>query len=955
MTQNLPNKSYRLIGDGVGTETRRSVTFTPDADMTLRHWSFIGMRVTNPALEFIDHLLNEVDTMEWEIRTTAGDHTPNTTSASLLASGSFDFRYTSSWKLNRPIKYTITLVTPLELTGSTEYSFILKVPDDEPYLKYPLGWVDTYVSGAAGEVDASVCCAEYASSDSTWHNPSNTYNLTLYVLDDQAGETWHVVIDGNGYMQPDRMKGYRCEQAASGLAQSRGGQAEYSQLRYPYSNFSQDNWTSGSGQLEMDDPSAFLYAMTVDTTVPHQTILGPRVYLTGIESDNPEYDPTTVVARLLPDTDNSDMSGAACYFAQKFTCPTEDLTASAVGARIAKMPWAFRHTVSIGIYDDVGGEPGALLTGWQETTPTFKWAWRDEAIDYLLTGDTDYWVVVKTDQYWGFAAEHRLMFDTDGSAPGGAAMWSKEGTDWTELTGYSMCFRINYGAAAAMNGNVMKIVYGQVDSTDNLYCVAGKEVYQWDETNQHWDPLTAELTADGTDLICFNDLLLVAQGYNNNAKTWDGTVWADAGDAFKYFHIGKGYLWATVASNEVRHSNDAAAWSSSVYVGEDIWDITAFANYQGRLIVGKENGLWEIDDQDLAIEYLRFDEHANPENCKGMTVWSGMLFLPVHNTIWRWQGSQYRDVGPTDKRAGPTKDWPNKITRMTSTPPMLLACATPIVDTGAGGIMAYNGMGWHHLTWATRIAQDAYAIAVTTELGTNELRVWVAEGSRVSYIKYPTFTNNRYDWSSAEYDINGGSLICSWWDGGLKDALKFWNRFTLIADIPADTSIEIYAARDGEDWRGTTDYIFLGELKNEHLTDNGEYTVMFPDGTVAKSIQPIFILNTNNSSKTPRIKAYNIESLVRQIPVYTYTFRVLLANNITKMDGTTESARTADDMWEELQRAAMQNAPIIISFPMKSVRGVISYLREETVQFTLDGMDNEVWERVAVVTVVEAT
>jgi len=144
-------------------------------------------------------------------------------------------------------------------------------------------------------------------------------------------------------------------------------------------------------------------------------------------------------------------------------------------------------------------------------------------------------------------------------------------------------------------------------------------------------------------------------------------------------------------------------------------------------------------------------------------------------------------------------------------------------------------------------------------------------------------------------------------------------------------------------------------LKAQQLSDNGEYTLMFPDGMVAKSIQLIFILTTQDSTKTPRIKAYNVESLVRQQPVYAYTFRVLLADNITKMDTTTESTRTANDMWEELQRAAAKNEPVVISFPMKTARAVISYLREETAQYKPEGMEGEIWERVAVVTAIEAT
>jgi len=93
---------------------------------------------------------------------------------------------------------------------------------------------------------------------------------------------------------------------------------------------------------------------------------------------------------------------------------------------------------------------------------------------------------------------------------------------------------------------------------------------------------------------------------------------------------------------------------------------------------------------------------------------------------------------------------------------------------------------------------------------------------------------------------------------------------------------------------------------------------------------------------------------VRQVPVYAYTFRLLLADNITKLDGTTETTRTADTMWEELQRTAAKNEPIIVSFPNRSIRGVISHLREETVAYRATGMDAETWERNAIVSVIEA-
>jgi len=389
-------------------------------------------------------------------------------------------------------------------------------------------------------------------------------------------------------------------------------------------------------------------------------------------------------------------------------------------------------------------------------------------------------------------------------------------------------------------------------------------------------------------------------------------------------------------------------------VGTNLYNITDFINYAGRLLVGKENGIWDIDDQDLAREYTRFEGQEHPENCKGWAVWSGMLFIPIQETsIWRWTATNYREVGPSDVTSGPTAKWPCKITRLFPSASKLWAAASPQTATGFGGLMCYNGMGWHSMARQNIVNYSNKALFITTELG-SEIRVWFACKTRPMYVKLSNYTNNRFDDPVMLFDNMGGIVVTSWWDGGLKDALKFWNRLNLIADIPTHSYIEIWAAKDGEDWETTADFILVGVLHSDDLSDDGEYSLMFPDGMVAKSIQLIFYLRTGDNDETPRIRAYNIESLVRQQPVDAYSFRILLADNITKMDGTT-ATRSANTMWEDLKRARAKNAPVIVAFPGKAVRGMISQLEEMTYRYKPLGTSSEVWERTANVTVIEAT
>jgi len=978
MGMEFPAKAFEGVPACENYLTRLAVSYTPAADMTLRQFAFVGQRWN--WVKTYDETPTDITTIEWEIR--ADDSTkPGTAANTLLASGSFDFRYTSVWKIFRILKFVVTLPTALVLTGATKYWIVFKSPSDARYVNNPLLWATTYDIGAGSEVDAAVYCSVFDSNAGTWSAGDNSYNLTLYIASAQAGVQWHVVIDGNGYMTPDKLRGYQCTQGASPLAQSRGGQSEYSQLRFPYTALSQDSWMGGSGQLNMTDGdmTAFLYSLNLDTLVPGQAILGPQLHKTGNSSGTTsviQYSTSSFKLFRIPG-DGAHLTDVR-YFAQKFQAGA-DFTATRIEVKMQTLNYAAWGTKKICLCADSPGDPTNVaaggLTGWLDiTAPTLKFGWHGATINENLTNGTNYWIVVWITPvyfHYGPAAPWKFAFDVGGSAPGGIAEHSPDGTTWTIMThageSNSMLFRVN-GAYSELSATSTKFAYGEAGGNPYLVCLAGKYVYRWDEGNQYWIDMSTGimgdgndlLDANGTDIIFFNNKLFVAQGLSDNARVWDGGGyvfgnWADVGQTVKYWHISHGYLWASTNVSEIKHSNDGAAWSAAIVVGTNLYDITGFIDYSGRFLIGKENGIWDWDVNDVTIEYTRFEGQAHADNCRGWEVWSGMLFIPIQNTaVWRWQPSGYKEVGPTQAQlAGPSSKWANQLTRFASTASRMWASATPMAATGYGGLQVYNGLGWHNYV-RHEYANDANnAIFVTTEVG-SEYRIWYGEGKRVTYIKLPTFTNNRFDWASADFSTESGFLVTSWWDGGLKDALKFWNRLTIIADLPDNTYINVYLAKDGEDWETTTDMILLGQLTNAQLTAESEYILMFGDYMVAKSIQLVFELGTTDASVTPRIRAYNMECLIRQVPVDIHQFRVLLAKNVTKLDKTT-ATRTPAQMWEELQRVRAKNNPILVSFPGFTVRGFISHLSRIVDRYTTEGTQKVKWDLIANVAVIEAT
>ena len=1110
---------FWTIGDGMGARTRLAVSFTPSSTIDMTHWSLVGKKFSSWHVYFSGTALQEVNHLEWELRYGL-NHTVDE-GRPALATGVIDFSGISVWKLGRIIEYTVVLDKRVRVTEGVEYFFVVKTPEDEYNLLYPFAWAFD-----PDEVDNTKYSTGYY-DHSSWAAGDNTTTLLGRVFNDQAGSEWHVIIDGLGYMTPAKLSSYRSEQISSGLAATRGGQEEYSQLLYPYSNLSQESWELGSGQLQAEDPRKFYYAGNMDTVIPSQAILGPLPHRTGTappitETVAPQYEADQVTERQLIDPEYSTVVDPVNYYAQRFIADLSsyDVVLNSVGVRVARLPYRVQYELQVCICEDIGDVPQNVLlggiTGWQTLESHWWWYWQDMPVNGILTHDTPYWVVVRTTQPWGSLPEHKVMFDRTGSGYG-VAHYSSGGVVWNlaHTLEQSMIYRINGGSSSPLHGDVSAFAYGLLGDFEDerLFAVAaGKKVYIWNETNGAWDDISAGISAVApydqtlfpiTDLTFFDGNLLVAQGYGGPVRVWDkddgwipattanlilggdfesqidldqwtvptGTLSSvsggftgnygqlvsgpggsdegemyqdfgvlpgqtiffsfyhlddpDTGDATirdaddpipvlydfnvqsdvewtpyfvsfivpegvsnlrihfdcgggnsrsagwdnvfaggidfsaKYFHRWGGYLWSNPTPNTIQYSNSVVGISEAFEVGETQWEITGFGEYNDLLLVGKEDGLYQLVELEtggyLTKNYFTFQGLMDPYNGINMDNWSSQLFIPIQRRgLLSWRGSSYIEVGPTDDLSGQSDYYKTTIGDLIPHTRMLFVSMAS-ENWGFGGVFAYNGLGWHHL-----IRQDHWGVEssnagfVTTTVG-GETRVWYSRGARPWYFKLSAYTHNRYDDADVDYNLSVGDLVSSWWHGGVKDAFKFWNRVTLLADIPEGTFIEVHYAVDGEDWIKTQNISFLGRLTPAAKKVHKEYTLMFPDGLVAKSIQLIFRLHTTDVALSPRLRAYNVESVVRQIPVDAYSFRILLSTPQTRLGTSTETERSGEDMWQELKRARAKNAPISVYFPGKAMRGMITYLAETTFQYKPVGSEDTRWERVAEVTIHEAT
>ena len=249
---------------------------------------------------------------------------------------------------------------------------------------------------------------------------------------------------------------------------------------------------------------------------------------------------------------------------------------------------------------------------------------------------------------------------------------------------------------------------------------------------------------------------------------------------------------------------------------------------------------------------------------------------------------------------------------------------------------------------ARTLTESIRKLFITSTVG-GELRLWVMEGKHCYYCVLPYTRENHFEWDSAKYESDG-TIITSWWNGGLFNAKKYFKGVTLevdglIEDAHDKTWVDVWYQINGEE-NLMANLNYLGRIKL-----GSSQTILFGKELVAYSIRFIFKLGSTNANFTPRFKSYNADCIVRPEPAYVTSLAVTLSDNVLLMDKS-DCPYTAEELWEHLKMTQSKCEPVIISLPWGTIYGFISALQTRTRQYKEAGVPT--WEQVAVFSIVEA-
>jgi hypothetical protein len=425
-----------------------------------------------------------------------------------------------------------------------------------------------------------------------------------------------------------------------------------------------------------------------------------------------------------------------------------------------------------------------------------------------------------------------------------------------------------------------------------------------------------------SDACVVNDIVYIAQGASeavlayreyNNAGVWTtqnddedpGAV--DTTATLLMFH--KSNVWRVNNTNEVSYA-PAVAWGTdltfgtAIKIGSTDSDITALTIYNGDVCVGKEDGLYCIKNDvperiDLDLQWLR-----QPTNCKRMKVWGVYLMLPWGDGLERLYGLQVDDMGP-NRGEGLPSGRQGQIADMCPAPGQLFAA----IDAGASGtssILVNNEMGWHELVRGTAIGSRIRAM-YQQYLPGGPNRLWFNMGSDVCWIRLPSATLNPIFDSAYQYQSNG-SLITSWEDHKAADVQKFYAALRLATEnLSGDItkSITVYYQIDNCDDDDTWELLDTFDTSPYQQID-------IPGTETGLRIRFKLVLDTDDTSVTPNLFAYALQSMVRTSLKGRWEPTVWLRDSLQLLDNTVDT-QTRAGIISQLDAWANSAAPLLLT------------------------------------------
>jgi len=645
------------------------------------------------------------------------------------------------------------------------------------------------------------------------------------------------------------------------------GAGDYDDLQN-WSYWVQDNWQMGATQKDAE-AGGFLYG-ECETRYPEQILLSRHLHLEMADSLN------------------------------VYACDASGVTGEeTIGSAQTKQKWAIRigggasreldtiwvylknngETFTVRLSGETTSAPGTSIVTdtitTDATTPGYAWykaSWASQAIT-----STAYWI--------------SLEVASSGTLPKVAGDHATptfkyyDGAAWQSTTDYFgvLLTASAYGAVPLDNAQV-------VEFNGELYAIGEDNgtIYKRQVAAPGWTAAAGTVT--GTQLLNLGDLLYIAldstsdvPSYMDTSETVTTFVTSSVtwGGVAHLANFG-GFLWAGLESEAFYTSipgADSSDWTGPIVIGLSGERITGMAGLNDYMYVATEKELVYVG---FADEVLGVSVWGSPDanNGKGMLHYQGQLFIPLQESLIRFDGSAMLPVG-IDLNEGLPGDLQGNVAALTSTNNWLLMGVNARNTTTQGGtVWAWTTQGWHHIAHLP----PGLSISSLYYRRSNQ-RLYIGCDSGHVFSLYLPDVAQVVDTTAPEF-APVGWMETDWFFGGLKEVSKdFESVYISGEDMSAGQYVDVYWQDDD-----STAWELLGTVTSDREELRWDDYTTRPN---SRQLKLGLLLRTTSASASPVVRAIRVKYHPMVSDWFRWSFPVLCSDNQQELGGgiSTHNAR----------------------------------------------------------------
>lgn len=656
------------------------------------------------------------------------------------------------------------------------------------------------------------------------------------------------------------------------------GAGDYDDLQN-WSYWVMDNWQMGATQKDAE-AGGFLYG-ECETRYPEQVLLSRHLHLEMQDSLN--------VYAL----DASSVSGEETIGSASTKRKWAVRIGGGAGRDISKI-WIYLknngQTFTVRLSGETSSAPGTSIATdtitTDATTPGYAWYVAD-GISQAITS-TAYWISLEV------ASTGTLpKVGGDHAAPNSCKYY--DGAAWQSTTDY-FGILLNPTAYGADVPDVDALV---TEFNDELYA-SGFALHKRTGAAPGWGAAISG-TGSPDQLLDVGNYLYILDS-NNNSKQMDAAETTTAlganlspDDEVSIATKWAGFVWVGFQT-DLAYTGDGAVWTTVPAAAFDGDYVTGIAGLNDYVYFSTRRELNYVGFGDQVNGVATYGS-ASTVNGKGMIHYQGQLFIPLQESLIRFDGSAMLPVG-VDLGEGLPAALQGNVASLTSTNNWLLMGVNARDTTTRGGtVWAWTTQGWHH------IAHLPPTLSITSlYYRRSNQRLYIGCDSGHVFSLYLPDIAQVVDTTEPEF-APVGWMETDWFFGGLKEVEKDFESVYLSGeDFAAGQYVEVYWKDDA-----STAWELLGTV-----SDNRE-ELRWSDYTTrpqSRQLKIGLLMRTTDPTASPLIRAVRVKYHPMVSDWFRWSFPVLCSNNQQELGGGV-SGYNANEKRSHLDTLITQVPPFI--------------------------------------------